>query len=64
MWEKMQLMLMQNHFAQLQHLPEANFSRQRNNNAIRGDVVATARCRWVAHSAEFKHKLNNLPLSE
>ncbi len=27
-------------------------------------VVATARCTWVALSAEFKHELNNLPLTE
>jgi hypothetical protein len=65
----MQLMLMQQHFAQLLHLSEVNFSYQRDNNAIPGDVVvaivaATARCTRVALSAEFKHELNNLPLTE
>jgi hypothetical protein len=52
----MQLMLMQQHFAQLLHLSELNFSRQRDNNAIRGVVVAivvaTARYTWVATSTE------------
>jgi hypothetical protein len=27
-------------------------------------VVATARCTWVATTTEFKHELNNLPLTE
>ena len=64
----MQLMLMQQHFAQLLHLSEVNFSYHRDNNAFRGVVVAivvaTERCTWVATSTEFKHELNNLPLIE
>ncbi len=62
-------MLMQQHFAELLHLPEANFNRQKGNNAIHGVVVvavvvATAPCRWVATITEFKPKLNNLPNTE
>jgi len=56
-------------FAQLLHLPEANFSCQRDNNAFVGEVVvaivaATTRCTSVATSTEFKPELNNLPLTE
>jgi hypothetical protein len=42
----MQLMLlMQQHFAQLLHLPEANFSYQKDNNAFYRIVFATSRYR-------------------
>jgi hypothetical protein len=60
----MLLMLMKQHFAQLLHPPEPNFSCHRDNIAIRGVVVvaivvATARCALVATITEFKPELNN-----
>jgi len=61
----MQLMLlMQQHFAQLLHLSESNFNRQKDNIAICGVVVAIARCRWVATITEFKTRIKHLTLIE
>jgi hypothetical protein len=61
MWEKMQLMLlMQQHFAQLLHLPEAKtLAAKKTTMPFVGEVVAavavaTARCVWVATSTESK----------
>ena len=57
----MQLMLlMQQHFAQLLHLPEANFSCQRQHCLLLGVVVATARCTWVATSIRIKSESKQL----
>jgi len=52
-------MLMQQHFAQLLHLPEVNFSCQRDNNAIRELLLLQLllqliAAQWVATITEFK----------
>jgi len=61
-------MLMQQHFVQLLHLLKMqNICCQRQHcfcGVVVTVVVATARCTWIATSTEFKHELNNLPLTE
>jgi hypothetical protein len=54
MWEKKQLMLMQQHFAQLLHLPEIQkLQYLPSAGVVVAVVVATARCTLVATTIEL-----------
>ena len=65
----MQLMLMQQHFAQTVASIRSKLLAAKETTlpfvgVVVAIVVATACCTWVATSTEFKHELNNLPLTE